>query len=153
MGSRCVFQRISVVYWHVELAIDHSGEQRVGALEQFGALADIVVELWAGRKQRAMAVEFGDRKWRHRTRGVAEANEHAARLEAGQRARKCRLADAIVDDVAEFVAADLLDARDKIFLVVEDDVIAAIGKRKLGLCFGTDGADDMCAERPRPLAG
>ena len=100
-----------------------------------------------------MAVKFGDRKWRHRTRGIAEADEHAARLEAGQRTRKRRLADAVIDNIAELVAADLLHARDEVFLIVKDDVIAAIGERKLGLCFGADGADDMRAKRSRPLAG
>ena len=73
-------------------------------------------------------------------------------LHAGQRARKRGLADAVIDHVAEFVAADLLDARDEILLVVEDDVIAAIGEREIGLCLGADGADDVRAQRLRPLA-
>src|SRR6202790_772050 len=99
-----------------------------------------------------MIVEFGNREWRYRTRGVTETHEHTARLEAGQRTRKCGLADAIVDDVAKLVAADLLDARHEILVVVEDDMIAAVGEREVALRLGADGTDDVGAERPRPLA-
>ena len=153
MGLGRILQRIGVVDRHVQFAVDDGREQGVGAFQQFRALADVVVEFRPGRKQRAVIVEFGDREWRHRTRGVAETDEQSARLEAGQRTRKRGLADAVIDDVAEFVAADLLDARDEILVVVEDDVIAAIGEREVGLRLGADGADDMGAERPRPLAG
>src|SRR6266700_2955355 len=112
MGLGRVLQRIGMIDWHVQLAVDDGGKQRIGAFQQFGALADIVVEFWPGGKQRAVIVEFGNRKRRYRARGIAEADKHAARLEAGQRTRKGRLADAVIDDVAEFVTADLLDARD-----------------------------------------
>ena len=152
MGLCRILQRIGVVDLHVQLAVDDGGKQGVGAFKQFGAFADVVVEFRPGRKQRTVIVEFGNRERRHRTRGVAETHEHSARLEAGQRARKCGLADAVIDDVAKLVAADLLDARHEILVVVEDDVIAAIGEREVGLRLGTDGADDMGAERPRPLA-
>jgi hypothetical protein len=32
-------------------------------------------------------------------------------------------------------------------------MVAAIGEREIGLRLRADSADDMCAERPRPLAG
>src|ERR1700680_4886019 len=62
VGARRIFQRIGVVDRHVQFAVDNGGKQRVGALQQFGALADVVVEFRSGRKQRAVVVEFGDRK-------------------------------------------------------------------------------------------
>ena len=62
MGLRCIFQRIGVIDRHMQFAVDHGGKQRVGAFEQFRALADIVVELRPGRKQRAVVVEFGNRR-------------------------------------------------------------------------------------------
>jgi len=55
-----------VVDRHVQLAVDDGGEQRVGALEQLLAGADVIVELWPRREQRAVIVEFGEREWRHR---------------------------------------------------------------------------------------
>src|SRR5947208_9137579 len=87
MRLRGVLQRVGMVDRHVQLAIDDGREQRVGALEQFLAGADIVVELWTSGKQRAMVVEFGKREWWHRTGGVAKAHEQAAWPQAGQRAR------------------------------------------------------------------
>ena len=58
-----ILQRIGVIDRHVELAVDHGGEQRVGAFEQFLAGRDVIVELRARRKQRAVIVEFGEREW------------------------------------------------------------------------------------------
>ena len=84
MGARRILQRVGVVDRHVQFSVDHRREQRVGALGQFGALADIVVELRPGGEQRAMVVELGDREWRYRTRCVAERDEHAARPQARQ---------------------------------------------------------------------
>src|SRR6185312_13865497 len=49
--------------------------------------------------------------------------------------------------------ADLLYPCDEILFIVEDHMIAAIGERKFGLRSRADCADDMRAERPRPLAG
>src|SRR6476661_5756078 len=60
MCSARVLQCVSVVDRHVQLPVDDGGKQSVGALQRFGALADIVVELWSGRKQRTMIVEFGN---------------------------------------------------------------------------------------------
>src|ERR1700742_5173461 len=127
----------------MQLAIDHSCEQRIRTLKQLLAGADIVVELGSRRKQRAVIVEFRYRKWRDRAGRVAEADEHAPRLQAGQRARERRLADAVIDDVAELVAADLLDTIDEVFVAVVDDVIAAIGEREFGFLLRSDGADDV----------
>src|SRR6267154_3333760 len=110
MGLGGVLQCVGVVDRDVQLAADDGGKQRVGAFQQFRALADIVVELRPGREQRAVVVKFGDREWRYRAGGVAEADKQAARLQAGQRARKGSLADAVIDDVATLVAADLFDA-------------------------------------------
>src|SRR6266568_1787832 len=118
---------------HVQLAVDDGGEQRVGTFKQFVAGADVVVELWPRRKQRAVIVELSEREWRHRAGGVAKTHEQATWPQARQRAREGGLADAVIDDIAKLVAADLLHPRDKIFLVVEDDVVAAIGEREIGL--------------------
>src|SRR5437899_13086973 len=112
-----ILQRIGVVDRHMKLAIDHGGEQRVGAFEQFLAGRDVVVELWPRRKQRAVIVELSEREWRHRAGGVAKTHEQATWPQARQRAREGGLADAVIDDIAEFVAADLLHPRDKIFLI------------------------------------
>src|SRR4029078_6177453 len=119
----------------------------------FLAGADIVVELGPGRKQRAVIVELRYRKRRHRAGRIAKADKQAARFEAGQRTREGRLADAVIDDVAELVAADLFHAGDEILLIVEDDVRAAIGEREIGLLLRADRADHMGAKRARPLAG
>ena len=80
MRLRRILQRVGVIDRDVQLAVDDGGEQCVGAFEQFLAGADIVVEFRPGRKQRTVVVEFGQRKRRHRARGVAEADEQAARL-------------------------------------------------------------------------
>src|SRR3954466_8501961 len=98
---------------HVELAVDDRGEQRVGAFEQFLAGRDVVVELWPGREQRAVVVELGERERRYRAGRVAKTHEQAAGPQARQRARKGGLADAVIDDIAELVAADLFHPRDK----------------------------------------
>src|ERR1700682_3237874 len=82
-----ILQRVGVVDRHVQLAVDDGSKQRVGAFEQFRALADVVVEFRPGRKQRAVVVEFGNRERRHRTRGGAETYRHTARLAAVQGAR------------------------------------------------------------------
>src|ERR1700759_2513929 len=108
MRLRRILQRIGVVDRHVQLARDDGGKQRIGALEQLLAGADVIVELRPGRKQRAVIVELRYRKRRAGTEGFAEADEQAARLQAGQRARECRLAAPVIDDVAKLVAADLL---------------------------------------------
>src|SRR4029079_8418132 len=63
-----------------------------------------------------------------------------------------RLAHAVIDHIAEFVAADLFDAGNEILLIVEDDVLATVGERKVGLGLGANGADDVGSKRPRPLA-
>jgi hypothetical protein len=67
MGLGGILQRVGMIDRHVQFAVDHGGKQRVGAFEQFGALADIVVEFRPGRKQRAVIVEFGNREWRDRS--------------------------------------------------------------------------------------
>src|ERR1700679_2341203 len=67
MGFGRILQRVGMVDWHVQFAVDHGGKQRVRASEQFGAFADIVVEFRPGRKQRAVIVEFGNRKRRDRS--------------------------------------------------------------------------------------
>jgi hypothetical protein len=75
MRLRGILQRIGVVDRHVELAVDDGGEQRVGAFEQFLAGRDVVVKLRPGRKQRAVVVEFGERKRRYQAGGVTKAHE------------------------------------------------------------------------------
>src|SRR5580704_522026 len=62
MCFRRILERIGVVDRHMKLAADNRGKQRVGALEQFLAGADVIIELGPGRKQRAVIVELGNRK-------------------------------------------------------------------------------------------
>ena len=66
-----VLERVGVVDRHVQFAVDDGGKQRVGALEQFPAGADVIVEFRPRRKQRAVVVEFGERERRHRAGGKA----------------------------------------------------------------------------------
>src|SRR6266852_7744430 len=56
MGLGGIFQRVGVMDRDVQLAADDGGKQRVGAFQQFRALADIVVELRPRREQRAVTV-------------------------------------------------------------------------------------------------
>src|SRR5438105_12279923 len=99
-----------------------------------------------------MIVELSNREWRHRPHRNAETHEQTARLQTSERPRKCGFPDTVVDDIAELVTADLFDTCDEILLVIEDDVIAAVGERKVGLCLGAHGTNDMRSHRPRPLA-
>ncbi len=61
------------------------------------------------------------------------------------------LADAVIDDVAQLAAGDFLHPRDEILLAVEDDMVAAIGLRELGLLLRADGADHGRAEMSLPI--
>ena len=119
---------------NVQLTVNDSGKKRVGAFKQFSARRHIVVQPRPRREQRTMVVKFGQRERRHWTGGVAEADEQSARPQAGQRSRERGLADAVINHVAQFIAADLFDPGNEILLVVEDDVIAAIGQREIRRC-------------------
>ena len=82
----------------------------------------------------------------------AETHEHPKRPDAIERGRECGFADAVIDDIAELAAGDVLHARDKILIAVKDGVMAAMRLRDLGFVFRSDGADHGCAQRIRPLA-
>ena len=128
-------------------------EQILRDREQVLALRRIVVERRTGREQRALELQEIDVECLDRPGRRAVAHEHAERAQAVERGRERGLADAVIDDIAEFVAADLFNPRDKILLIVEDDVVAAIGEREIGLRLGAHGTDHMRAERLCPLAG
>src|SRR6185295_7240947 len=85
-------------------------------------------------------------------RSASEADEIAKRTQAIERGRKRGLADAVVNDVAELAAGNLLYLRHEILVAIEDGVVTAILLGEFGLFLGADGPDDGGAEVVRPLA-
>src|SRR4029079_3849306 len=84
---------------------------------------------------------------------AAKADEVAHGPQAIERSWKRRLADAVINNIAELAAGDLFHLRYKILVAIKDGVVATVLLCEFGLLFGADSADDGRAEMIGPLAG
>ena len=85
-------------------------------------------------------------------RGGAEAHEHSKRPQAIERGREGRLADAVIDHIAEFSLGDFFHAGGEILLAIEDRVLGSGLFGELGFFGRAHRPDHGRAERLRPLA-
>src|SRR5687768_12407292 len=105
---------------YLDRAALHHCEQRGGDLLEALARGGVRVQGRPGRVERALLGEDADVEGVDRTRGGAEAGERAEWLQAIERGRERRLADAVIDHLAQRPFGDLLDARGEILVAVED---------------------------------
>src|SRR5690348_4381165 len=103
-----VLERVLLVDRNLHGAGADYVEQVAGDRVQVLTLGRIVVERRPGREQRALGLEDVDVEGLDLARGRAERHEVAERLDAVERGRERGLADAVIDDVAELAAGDLL---------------------------------------------
>src|SRR5215510_3674574 len=90
-----ILERVLLIDRNLDLAARHHAEQVVGDRKQVLALGRIGVERRARAEERALLLQEIDIERLDRARGVAEAREHAERLDAVERLREGCLADAI----------------------------------------------------------
>src|SRR5437764_12647798 len=148
-----VLERVFLVHRYLHLADSYDVEQIACDGEQVIPLCRIGIERGAGGKQRAFALQQVDVECLDRSGRIAEAHEHAERLDAVERRRKCCLADAVIDSLAKLSAGDFLHSGGEILLPLEDRVMAAVRVGERGLLPGADRADDSGAKMIGPLAG
>ena len=86
-------------------------------------------------------------------RGVAEARHQAERAQAVERLVPGVLADRVVDHLDALAAGDLLDPRGEVLAAVVDREGGAVVARQRAFLVAAGGADQLQAERLRPLAG
>ena len=105
-----------------------------------------------GGDQRALLRQEANVEGFDRPRRRTEAHEHAEGLEAIERSREGRLADAVIDHMAFPALGDLAHALGEILLAVEDRMFRARLFGELGLLRRADGADYGRPQRLAPLA-
>src|SRR5262249_3428924 len=107
----------------------------------------------AGSEQRTFRLQNVDVEGIDRSRRRAEAYEDAERLDAIEGGRKGRLANAVIDHLAQLPTGDLLHLGDEILVAVEDHVMGAVFLGEFGFVSRSDGADYVRPEVVGPLAG
>src|SRR5258708_35457682 len=111
-----------------------------------------MVERRTGSEQRAFGLQNVDIEGLDLPRGTAEAHEHAERLDAVERSWKGRLANPVIDHLAELATGDFLHLRNEILIALENNMMGAVLPRELGLLLRADGPDHIGTEVARPLA-
>src|SRR4030095_11004674 len=96
-----VLERVFLIDRDLDLAARHHAEQVVGDRKQVLALGRLGVERRARTEQRTGLMQKIYMKHLYGARGIAEAREHAERLDAVERLRESRLADAVIDPLAQ----------------------------------------------------
>src|SRR4051794_38665972 len=147
-----VFKFVARVDRDGDVAARNRLHQVLGGSLVILALGDVVEQRRPCREERSLLLQQADVESLDLPRRRTVGHESAERADAIERAREGRLADAVIDDVAERALGDLLHALDEILLIVEDDVLGAglPGEFRLGL--RARRADHGRAERLAPLA-
>src|SRR5260370_36404941 len=147
-----ILERVFLIHRNLARPARHDLEQLIRGLEQVLAFGSVMVERRTGGKQRALGLQDIDIEGLDLSRGAAEAHEHAERLDAVERGREGRLANPVIDHLAELAAGDLLHLRSEILIAVENDMMGAVLLRKLALLLRADGPAHISTEVVRPLA-
>src|SRR5438270_7330030 len=84
-----VLERVFLVHRYLHLAASYDVEQIARDGEQVIPLCRIGIERGAGGEQRTLALQQVDVERLNRSGRIAEAREHAERLDAVERRRKC----------------------------------------------------------------
>ncbi len=132
-----IFERVFLINGNFHRAGANLVKQVFGGREQVFALGDVIVERGSRGKKRTFGLKDIDVERLNRARRRAEADEIAERPQAIERGRKCRLTDAVIDDIAERTTGDVFDPRDKVFIAIKNRMMTAVLFRELGLSLST----------------
>ncbi|MNQ74424.1 hypothetical protein D3C85_891790 [compost metagenome] len=148
-----VLECIAVADIDLELtAFDHA-EQFVGHhLQALGGVG-VAGHRRPGDEQRALLREYAQVDPGHRARGIAEADQQAARGDAVEGDFPGVLADAVIHHRALVPVGQLQHALDHVLVAVVDGRPGALRHGPRGFLGRADGADQLYPQRLGPLAG
>ena len=153
MGLCHVGQVVALIDANLHRTALHHGEEVIGHGLSGFARCDVGEQGLARQVQRALGPEHARRDGRHRARRVAEAGHQAEGAQAVQAALEGVLADRVVDHLHALAAGDVLHPGRKVFARVVDGVRRAVFQRQRALGRTACRADELQAQRTRPLAG
>ncbi len=141
MGAGGVGQGEGTVDADGERALLDPGEEVRGALQQLGAIGDVVRVGGTRQVQRAFGVQHLGIERRHGAAGLAEEHQIAARAQAVEALLEGGLAHGVVDDVHAAAARQAARLGGEIGLGVADHLVGAGSTGHLGLLVAGDSGD------------
>src|SRR5882757_2218788 len=146
MRSRGISQGKALADYDFQAAADGLKE-RARAVLELNAGGDIVDQRRPRYVERALVRELQDVERLRLAGSVAEADQHAAPLEAVERSRERRFADRVVNDGDAAPGRELTNPRGKVFSAINDRFMAAMAPSELGLFVRAHAAEHARAER------